>query len=469
MQQRFPEQRDRLWVTGFSPQLPDSDLRQFCARFGTFVHLFRTKYKTDVFLKYMTEEDAALAMTKFNQDNITAKYAYDKLNRSSQPEENQRRVRFTNGNGGHQSDDAARQERLQKATIFRSGEDVIVTHVRENFFFYAYPKTKEQEYNQLLQAVSQSSEYADLLVGLPRKGDLVLACCNGDYLRALVINNVNSKQELVSVQIIDIGFTTKLEHQDLKVLPDKFSNVRLTYRFKLDDCVDDSTNSYAVECFKSFVGSMVKMETDDTIIKPLSAVKLIEPNTNENINELLKQMMPGKCFTIEDHIIEPPSIGANIELTVIDHTKLKEGYNGITFVEQKKNLEYYRQRNQTQTIAKILERFPPYLPREDELCFVKSNDFWYRGCFCEKSSDTTATVLVFDIEKGVEIELKNIRKITDGFVQEPHLLFTASLHGYSREISTEQAYGLMHKFKVGDDILVKSVYMDEDEKYEFKI
>ena len=180
-------------------------------------------------------------------------------------------------------------------------------------------------------------------------------------------------------------------------------------------------------------------------------------------------MMPGKCFTIEDHIIEPPSIGANIELTVIDHTKLKEGYNGITFVEQKKNLEYYRQRNQTQTIAKILERFPPYLPREDELCFVKSNDFWYRGCFCEKSSDTTATVLVFDIEKGVEIELKNIRKITDDFVQEPHLLFTASLHGYSREISTEQAYGLMHKFKVGDDILVKSVYMDEDEKYEFKI
>lgn len=467
---QWPEQRDKLWVTGFSTNISAADLCEFCERFGKFVHMHRTKQKNSVFLKYMTEEDAALALTKFRYDNIIARYATDKrgtpvdnlngASNSKQTNENgSRHVRFSNGNASHDSGPLD-QEKSQQKAIFRSGKEVIITHVRKDFHFYAYPKAIDHDHKQLLTDISKSAKNAECLKKVPQKSDLVLAPCNGDYCRALVINNTTSESDLVYVSLIDFGSTAEVPYHELKMLSEKFLHTRHTYRFNMDS-TEFANNAYAAECFKSFVGSILRMECDQPFIKPLSSVRLIEPNTNECINTLIKQMT--LTFTIDEMKKNPAPIGTNKELTVIDNTKLKDGLSFITFVDQSTKLECYRQRNQIQTIATILQKCPPYLPNKDELCFVHFNANWYRGSFDETFSETTASVLLVDIYKGVQVELKNIRKITQDFAQEPILTFTAALHGYSSKISKEEADGLMQKFKINDDIHATSVSESDDE------
>lgn len=442
--QNWPCHRDKLWVSGFSKTISDEDLQIFCERFGHFIHSHRVQYKTDIFLTYLTEEDAAKAYRRFNEAEIQAKYAYNKRgskskykSQSQQPSGNVKHIHFSNESTaevqmshGSSSD---HRELTTNCAVFRSGEEVIITYVKNNFQFFARPKSMDHEYRSQQESISKSSHSAELLSDLPCMGHVLLAPGrDGTFQRAVVQRDVHSQSGDVSVHFIDDGISAEMPYKKLKILPTNLNDMRFNHKFKLSDITKETGSLYAAKCFKSFIGATLRMEGDESTIKPQTSIKLIDPNTNQNINELIKQMT--LTFTVDWLKWKSPPIGSNKELTIVDKTKFENGDNLITFVDQEDTLLHYKQRNQIQSIARIIQNFPAHVPSDNELCLVYFKDSWYRGAFEEKKSESSAVILLVDIFKVIEIELTNIRKITEDFVQMKVLAFTAAIKSFKGKI-----------------------------------
>lgn len=290
-----------------------------------------------------------------------------------------------------------------------------------------------------------------------------MAPYNGDFCRALVPNDVQSDREDVRVKLVDYGVTINVPYSQLKVAAKQLIGVKFLGRFILEGV---KPCPLAIDCFKSFIGTTLKMECDQP--KPDASVKLIDPDTELNIAELINQMTTPSSSDEFKHEPEKVTCEDNKELMVIDNTKL--GFNILTFVDEKYSLIYNKQRNLIQAVGKIVERFPIYTPTEEnELILVKHGDHWFRGMFTELKDPTHAEIILIDIWKGIKVECKFIRKIPELLVQMPILTFAAEIEGYGSKIYPEKVTSLLPKFPLNENIFVKSLIQKDDDDYLIRI
>lgn len=435
---------DRLCIPGFSKDAPDNEIEEYCKRFGNFIQFFRTKAKTHVFLTYITPEEAEQAKKNLEKEQLLVQYAFDKKGVYTKP-----------------LNSSSPSPRIRRA-IFKNGDKVILVRVLDDFRFYVRKDRVDREYNEFIENVMQQGKNAESIRELPKRASFVLAPHNGDYCRALVLNDVRSASDEVMLKLVDYGLSAQIPFQQLKIAPKEIDNVKFLCRFVLDGI--DPSSSFALDFFKSFIGSTLEMETECEEPTSDASITLIDPDSKLNINSLIKQMTQSSCVDSYSVGEERVPIGNDKDLIVVDNTKLSSGYNLITFVDERYSLIFNKQRNLIQTIGKLLEKFPPHLPtEEDEKIVVMHANYWYRGTFIDKPDGADyATVILVDISKGVCIKLKDIRKCPAIIFEMPILSFTAEVDGFTSKIHKETVNALFPKFPIHENVRVKSLWKNAD-------
>lgn len=502
-------EKDKLWVTGFVRSIADEELEKFCNKYGNAIYMYRPINKESVFLTYRNEEDAAKALDNFRRNRVHSNYAHkivaskkmgsrfnspnkiskngaagstnsESLNSSTvESRENNRRVlHFSDEQpsnqhaSNHQSnrtlgnkikqDENSQPSNSNSVTfapfnvVFRNGDDVIITHVKNASTVYLRPVSRDREYVELVKTISKLAKSSKPLSEIPQRV-MVLAPYKGNYYRALI----NDTRKIphgsdLEVLLVDIGITTNVAVHLLRTIPEEYTKIKITYSFIMRGLEEHDNNSHVTDCLMSYVGAKLQLECDGSAAQPRSHVKLIDPRTMQNINEFIKQAT--LTFNINDLTRQSASIGRNQALMVVDESKLKNGWNLLTFIDKKDSSEFYKQRNRIQTVGNNLQQFPPYLPMVEQLCLVNFEKYWSRGIFVKNHDDgCKAEVLLIDIGKSVEIEKINIRNITKELAQMPIISFIGTLKSFNKTIPDAKLDAIIEKFKMNEVICVKSI------------
>lgn len=483
-------QKDRLWMKGFAKNLSDDEIYEYCERISKMkiLHMSRPPTQTYVFLTYRSDEDARQALLNIRAERLQVNYARKKkttsgtsstVESSSQQNSssnsnvqlsssgstaNNRRVHFSNQAANPSSSQPANNDTgvmtngntaVPEKSIYQNGEEVIITHVINASLFYARPVSQNQRYKELLKTISQIGKTAESLQDIPDKC-MVLAPYKNQFYRGLTSNqSVEPDTNLVVVRLVDIGLTIKVPSCQLKSTPIQFTTVRITYPFQLDGVEDDGENSYAANCLKSYTEKTLKMEFDGQV-QPRSKVRLIDPSTKLSINEIIKDLK--LSFNANKLIRNPAPISSNELLVIIDESKLRDGFNLLTFVDMKNSKQMNQQRERIQTFGKLVEHYPPHTPNLDELCITKFNGLWYRGIFVKWNVvQKKALILLIDIATAVEIDSKDVRRIATGLAEMPVVSFIAAIAGFGQKIDKSKVDEIIHKFKTNNKICVKSI------------
>lgn len=476
-------QKYKLWVTGMSENRTDAEVRAFCDQFGPIIHMARAKNQVDIFLTYSNDEVAAEALLQFRKAGIRANYAIDRnsklnssqsssssLNRNEQrssrgppqqPPVNQRRVQFLNvsssessisndTSGMHQSDESS--DSIHVETEFRNGDNIFITHVTDDLRFYAHLQSQDHDYVDLIKTVSKLAKDAEKLNEIPRRGSFVFAQHNGDFWRALVKSDIKNMNDMVGVKLIDTGKTVEVPFNQLRQIFDELANsmIKLTYSFRLKDVTDGAQNIYAAKYFKTFVGSLLKIQSDKEVVVPKSKITLVSPYTKQNINQSIQECM--KTFTVDDLHKKSAPIGTEQNLILVDDSKLFDGDNLITFIDKRDQQELAAQMEQIKSVAKIYEKYPPYTPSVDELCLVKYEEHWHRGVLDSIIDMNYGIVYLVDLQKSIEIDLNDVRKINEDLVKLPIISFTGMVDGFQSKIDSKNKRILIKKIS-GDDVV----------------
>lgn len=508
----MPIQKNKLWLKGIFPERCDADIRRFCDQFGKTIHMTRPKNRDYVFLTYCTEEEALEAQAKFIRNRYHCNFAtipntsYETnsslphslpsdsepstSSQTTSPNKDQRRVHFSSDvvamqrapppqippppssdrksnqvtNGAANSNDVSNTP--PPKTVFRNGEKIIITYVQSASSFYAHSVSNHNERHELLRKVSRLAKGIDCVKVLPKF--MALAPHKNGYYRAIIKGEPNSS-DFVLVTLVDVGISLDVPFDKLKPIPNEYTMVKYTNRFILDDVDNDSNQSYGAKYLESFIGKEVTMECDGVFAQRLTRVRLINPDTKQNINELIKQMQ--RSFNEDDLIRIPAPLGKNQRLITVDGSKLASGFNLITLVDAKDLPEFLKQTERIQAVGNELKIFPSYMPKEGELCLVIHSGQWHRAVFIEQQSrssddggddDGDVCVMLIDLCKGVLINSKSIRKISIELVHMPILPFLADIKGFDETIDKVKIADFSRKFKPMNMTSVKSVCESSD-------
>lgn len=464
---------DRLFISGFLKDSSADEIIEKCSKIGRvkIVHFDRPKDQCYIFLTYRSDEDAKIALSNFRAKGINgANYVRKKSSSqrnssnlqssSSGSTANGERVHFSNHAANISSNQLLNNDTgvLTKNNISvkndsGNGREVIITHVINASQFYARPVSQDQKYKDLLKTVSQIGKTAETPKDLPR---MVIAPYKDQFYRALTSDkSVIPGTDLVVVRLVDIGLNIEVPTRELKSIPKELTTVRIVLPFQLDGVEDDKDNPYAANCLRSYTEKTLKMEFDGKV-QPRLKVRLIDPSTKLSINEIIKDMK--LSFNVNKLIRNPAPIGTDKMLVNIDESKLRDGFNLLTFVDKKDLKEVNQQRDRIQTFGQVVEHYPPYAPHEDELCITKFNGLWYRGIFVKWNLvGKLALILLIDIAKAVEIDSKFVRHITTDLAEMHVFSFIAAIHGFGQKIEKTKVDEIIHKFKANNMICVKSI------------
>lgn len=506
-------QKNKLWLKGFCLDRSDEEIRQFCSKYGKVVHISRPRSRDYVFLAYNTEDEAFEAQQNFAKDRIFCSYANTpkKLNvtdttsnsspsnpsnsnssthssspTSSSPDQKslispekspkyKRRVHFSTSlltqqtlpstSENQQSNQVVNGTTRSKdvtitptKTVFRNGEKIIITYVQSASSFYAHPVSTDKERHELIKKMSQLAKTLDCMTE-PQNLSMALAPFNRDYYRAMIKSQANSVNDLVLVTLVDIGSSFDVPFDKLKPIPNEYTNIRITKRFILAGVTDDSNQSYGAQCLESYIGNELTMKCDDESAGRLARVQIINPETKQNINDLIKEMQ--HSFNTNKLIRIPAPMGGNQTLITIDETKLASGFNLITFIDAKDLPEFNKHTERIQAIGNDIKLYPSYTPKKEELCLVNYNRNWHRAVFVERftnsNNDDDCCVLLIDLCKAIPINPRFIRHTTTELVHMPILTFVAVIKGFGQNIRKTEVSDFMHKFKPMTDIVVTSL------------
>lgn len=500
MTQEF--EKDKLWVTGFARNISDAELESFCNKYGSAIHMHRPMDKSTVFLTYLNEEVAAKALENFRSHRIHSNYARKigaHRNTSNNNSENgaagssnsqsshvsaekrsdngSRRVlqlvdeQLSNQHTSNRQSNSTSENEVQKndnnsisARVgpfnanFRNGDEVIITHVKTASMVYVRPVSRDHEFLELVKTVSKLAKTSKPLAQLPHRGMLVLAPYKGIYYRGLITNDTSkiTDRSEVMVLLVDSGRTTNVSVSLLRTIPEEYTKIAITRSFQLRGLEGHENNSYVMDCLMSYVGTILQLGCDEITNSPRTKVSLFDPRTKQSINELIRQA--GLTFSVNKLTRKSAPIGRKQTLMVVDESKLRNGWNLLTFIDEKDSYQFNKQRHRIQAIGNELEKFPPYLPNKEELCLVKFDEFWCRGIFVEKELEMgDAIVLLIDIGKSIEIEEKCLRNITEELVRMPVMSFIGTLKGFNKTIPDAKVNAIIHKFKRNEAICVRSI------------
>lgn len=525
-------QKNKLWLKGIFPERSDAEIRSFCDQYGKCVHMTRPYGRDYIFLTYITEEEALQAQANFIRCRYACRFAklpkYDTdstVNSSptnseasptnsessptnSEPSDsapsatstdpsksprNTRRVHFSTNivtqptsfnrrsnqvtNGAAKSNHVSTPAPVQppQKTVFRNGDKIIITYVQSASSFYAHLVSKNEQRHELIRKISHLAKRTDCVKEPPKF--MALAPFMNGYYRAIIKNpnEVSDVNDTVLVTLIDVGMSLNLPCAELKPIPNEYTTIKISNRFLMDGIDDQSKESYGAKCLGSYIGNELTMECDDNCAGRSTRIRLIDPNTKQNINEQIKQMQ--QSFTEEEMNRVPAPLGQNQKLIAVDESKLADGDNLITLIDAKNLPEFNKQIQRIQDVANELNKYPPYFPAENDICLVNYSGQWHRAVFIQKSTKSNdvgadgnadggaddALVMLIDSCKGVHIKSKSIRNITDELVHMPVLSFLADIKGFDQKIDKAKVGNLLQKFKKMTMTSVKSICESSDE------
>lgn len=495
-------QKNKLWLKGFFPDRSNDEIRKFCEKFGKPIHMSRPQNRDYIFLTFDTEEDALQAQANFVRCRYDCRYAKSpkqstsgsttnsspsnsspspeasSSSLTSSPNKDKRRVHFSSdivappsqtaskrrANRTTKSNDVSAAAAPQK-TVFRNGEKIIITFVQSASSFYAHSASMDKQRHDLIKKMCQLAERMDCVSEPPKF--MALAPFNNGYYRAIIKTQASDMNDSVLVTLVDIGRSVNVPCDKLKPIPNEYTTIKISNRFTLDGIdgsdANDVNESYAARCLRCYIGKQLILECADEVVGRLSSVQLVDPETNQNINDKIKEMQ--RTF-IEDELVRAPApLGENQKLITVDASKLASGVNLITLIEANHLPLYVKQTKRIQVVGTQLKKYPPYMPEEGELCLVQHSNQWHRAVFIKKASSSSdaggdsedTCVLLIDSSKGVLIKSKSIRKITEELVHMSILPFTVAINGHDQTIDEAKVEQLLQKFKMMTMTSVKSV------------
>lgn len=460
---------NKLWINGLCSDIPDQEVKNFLRKYGDFIHMCRPKGTKYLFLTFRTDEKAADSLKELRKvfgGDCNYANVYGKSSKNGSKSTHRRSNSQSNGKvnrpAEQQQNGHANGRSSRKTVNFLNGSPVLITHVKDDFTFYARPN--DTDFDEFIEehlplVAERTTHFAEA----PKRGYLVLAQHNGKYRRALVESSTLSEDQQISVLLVDIGLKCKVAFNQLKVLPENYAQMRFTFSFKLDGFESFDRDSYAHKCFEMEIGQTYIMRTKDKkeFIAPGSKVELFTMKQQRSINIKLKEL--SQTFMVQELVQIPIETEVKQSAMVVDDSILKSD-NILALVMNKDAQKYFENKQENQKAGDSLIRYPPYEPKYDEICLVKmdnpNDSLWYRASFIEQCGENKAQVFLVDRHSVVEIQMKNIRKIFQKIVREPILSFRAALKGIQPPINE---VFLLRKYAKDSRVPCVTVVRDEED------
>lgn len=514
-------QKNKLWLKGIFPERSDDEIRRFCDQYGKSVHMARPTHRDYIFLTYLTEEEALQAQAKFIQSRYVCRFAklprtsYDsdttsnssptnsaastdpESSTTTSPGRNARRVRFSPDvvttspptSSSQQSNGTARSNAMSTPAqpppkiVFRNNDKIIISYVQSASTFYAHQVSKDKQRHELIRKISQLAKRIDCVKEPPKF--MALAPYQQGYYRAIIKSPASDVHASVLVTLVDIGISFDVRCDELKPIPSEYMAIKISNRFILDGVDDEPRESYAAKCLRVYICKELIMKCDDESVGRLSSVRLIDPDTNQCINDQIKEMQ--QSFDEEVLVHVPAPLGRNKQLITVDESNLADGENIITLLDANNLPEFMEQKKCIQAVGNAVDKFPPYMPKEGEVCLVLYSGQWNRAVLIKSTSSKVADVeseaegatasaaaadtdgddtlvMLMDLCKGVIIKSKYIRHITNELVHMSILPFAAEINGYDQPIDKAKVADLLQKFKPMTMTSVKLICESSDSK-----
>lgn len=475
-----------LFVNGFTSEQTDDEIKEFGMTFGRFNIMRRPEKKRYAFFTYKTESEAAKAKDLFEKNNFRCGYGNIRNNDSKRrPNNNNSKTSVgVNLNGNDQSSDSKSSDnrngnineqsngiqsnnmdngnRNQK--LFKDGQKIIITHVVNQYCFYAVsaePIEDYHEYCEFMKMISSLGERTMKFDRVPKKHSFALVPLKGKYYRALITENAKPQDEYVPVFFCDIGWKTDIAIEQLNRISDIYNGVRWVFQFFLKDVNRGAHNPDAINHLETFINKEVEIQNVGKNGNE-TQVELIDPKSNNSINVAMKQFCTK--FSVDDLKMREVDVGCNKDILVVDNTLLKQGDNLIAFVDGKHSLEFKKQRELIQAYGKEIDEDQKFAPESDDLCLVKIVGFWYRAAFIEYVRNK-AKVYLIDHFRAEYVDVEDIRNISKEYVEMPIISFVASVKDYKPKIRRGvDIITLIDKIKESNAVRVKSIDRSSTEK-----
>lgn len=202
-------------------------------------------------------------------------------------------------------------------------------------------------------------------------------------------------------------------------------------------------NDYAEKVFETYINTEVLIDADSSNVKPNSEVTLIDRQTKQPINDVIRDTFVAyKPNDIKD---ESPPIGSLQKFFVVDFSSFKMG-NLITLFDGANKTRFFEQESRIQESGGRIKKYPQYKPEMDEMCMIDLLEegygrSWYRCRYIADVEDEPGKVLVhlIDWKKTVRVDAQNLRKMSKDCVELPVFTFAASII-----IDEDDAYAPTH-------------------------
>lgn len=473
-----------LFVNGFTSEQTDDEIKEIGMAFGHFNKMRRPERKTFAFFTYKTELEAAKAKHLFEKSQIKCGYAIlrndDPRRRSNK--NNPKTSVGVNLNGNDQSSDSKSSDNQNgnineqsngiksnnndngNQKLFKNGQKIVITHVVNQFCFYAVsaePIEHYKEYCEFMKMISSLGEHTAKFDSLPRKQSFALVPFKGKYYRALITENAKPQDEYVPVFFCDIGWKTDIAIEQLNRISSIYNGVRWVFQFFLKNVNRGAYNPGAINHLESFINKEVEIQNVGRNGNEIQ-VELIDPKSKNSINVAMKQFCTK--FSVDDLKMREVDVGCNKDVLVVDNSLLKQGDNLIAFVDGKHSLEFKMQRELIQAYGKEIDEEQKFAPESDDLCLVKIMGFWYRAAFIEYVR-SKAKVYLIDHFRAEYVNVEDIRNISKEYVEMPIISFAASIKDYKPKIRRGvDIITLIDKIKESNAVRVKSIDRSSTEK-----
>lgn len=210
--------------------------------------------------------------------------------------------------------------------MFKKGDSVVITALLSENCLYVEPCGLK--YKELIQEVGKSVSKAKPFEDEPMKNDYVLVLFMDDHYRAMIldIDYDAPEDEKITVLLIDYGNTAKVPLVNLLVMDTKLRQLkRQTFKVFLKDVKLLAINDDIVNYLDALLFNEAELVVADiSIDEAYTHVELIRGDSNENVNQKIKEL----SLIAEPKPSDTPIFGRDLDQLA----QMTVGYNMKLFI-----------------------------------------------------------------------------------------------------------------------------------------
>lgn len=329
------------------------------------------------------------------------------------------------------------------------------------------------EYANTLKSVYDAAKNASNLVSQPEPGDLVFACSEGEWARALVQKVIDN--DSVKVAYFDYGNTEFKNFRELRhYTPESEKVKRYTFRVLLAGCrqeVDREAEAYLKDISENYIALRIRYKGE---FNRETKVELYNAETDECLNakvcELMNDPIPQfkskaeKIWTFEDLFHPNIASEAPTKIQILNNESLAVGNVWICLEACKETLTNIQSKVARYVAA--LKHKVPFVPERGQLCLVAHEDgSFYRAAALDVAvDDNVVQVLEIDFGTVFDAEPSNVLKFPDSLL-DPCFTNHCKIHKFPRNLKPQQLEELQKHFTTDSVIEAQKIVKGKDMIY----